>query len=515
MKLILNYILLFSVLVSNLVFSETVSVAANEKELTIYRDETYGSFYELGEDGVEDAGLAMVTEYRDIQLYQGENLILLKDIVDGIIPQTLNMNDIENSLQESNFTYNLLTPSDLLFHSLNQPVLLVRTNPKTGKIANIPAIIRSTSETVLLEIDGKLEPLGCNGYKEKLVFSKIPTGLVESPELRLRLQAKETRKVRIKLSYLVAGIQWKANYTAILNFSKKTFNLSAWVTVLNSRSSSFHNASIQVVAGRLETQWATIPPELEKAIANTDCWPVLLHKKKSYSEEDEVEEIIVTGIRASLTKPEELDDYKLYVFPHKTDLTAKQTKQIMILNNSDIPFKLEYEYLFAFEEILSDDESEKLRFAYANLVTENLEKNNLGVPVPAGEILFYEKVNNASILINHDYPGEVKDAPYGALIKWGLAQDKRITIYREYSKQEGTDDNPIVTLEFLIENKLSEAIVLTIKQYDYYGSYKVKKIKYANAKVLKEDGLYSWKVHLPSHSKTRFKAKIELTENQY
>jgi hypothetical protein len=515
MKWVFVCIFPFLLTVSGIAKSEIVSAVADERELTIYRDETYSDFYQLVDNGVEDAGLAMVTEYRDIQLDEGENIILLKDIVDGIIPQTLNISDIENRLQESSFTYNLLTPSDLLFHSLNQPVLLVRTNSKTGEIDNIPAIIRSSSEKILLEIDRKLESLGCQGHKEKLVFSKIPHGLVQSPQLKLSLQAEQAQKIRMKISYLVVGMQWKANYTALLNFSKKTFDLSAWVTLLNARSTRFTNTSIQVVAGRLETDWKTRPPMLEKAVVNTKCWPASLDKKKSYFDEgDVVEEVIVTGVRASMTRSEELGDYKLYIFPHKTELEARQAKQVMMLNKNEIPFKLVHEYSFAFADMIDDYETERLEFANAKLITKNSKDNNLEIPIPAGEILFYEKVDDTSILINQEYSGEVKDVSSGAPIKWDLAEDHRVSIYRTYTKQEGSEENPLVTFELLVENEKLEAVELKIKHYNY-DLYRVKKIKYANARSDIEDDSYSWKLQLPPQSKVRFKAKVELVENQY
>ena len=67
-----------------------------------------------------------------------------------------------------------LPPVVLLQRSLlhSQLKLQARTDPKTGRRSEIPAIIRGAPDGVMLQIDGKLEALHCAGLPESVVLDR-------------------------------------------------------------------------------------------------------------------------------------------------------------------------------------------------------------------------------------------------------------------------------------------------------------------------------------------------------
>jgi hypothetical protein len=56
-------------------------------------------------------------------------------------------------------------------------------------------------------------------------------------------------KQSVELSYLTAGLSWKADYVANLSTDGKSLDLNGWVTLTNRSGAGFDNATLQLVAG--------------------------------------------------------------------------------------------------------------------------------------------------------------------------------------------------------------------------------------------------------------------------
>src|SRR5690606_12010759 len=65
-----------------------------------------------------------------------------------------------------------------------------------------------------------------------------------------------------------------------------------------------------------------------------------------------LDEVVVTGIRASLAPPEALADYYLYRVPWPTDLNARQTKQAVFLEKPRVRAERFYSLRF---DVADDD----------------------------------------------------------------------------------------------------------------------------------------------------------------
>src|SRR6201999_2593255 len=92
------------------------------------------------------------------------------------------------------------------------------------------------------------EALQCSGLPEKLTFDEIPGDLKAQPQLSIRLAAGTPGKRQVRVSYLAHGFGWQANYVATLG---ERMDLLGWITLHNFTGSSFREANVQVVAGRL------------------------------------------------------------------------------------------------------------------------------------------------------------------------------------------------------------------------------------------------------------------------
>lgn len=514
MKIIVCTILL---LVSGYSFADFESPRAEAIKLTVYRDDTLDEYYEFDSNGASDAGLVMITETRSVELEAGSNTIVFYGVADGIIPQTAKLEDVNGAIIESNFDYNLMTPDELFVKSINKPVKIQRAIQATGEMIEKTAVIRSSENGIVLEIDGKFESLNCSGEIEKIVFPSIPPELVKEPTLSVIINARSKGSYPVKLSYLAVGIQWKANYVATVNSKNNTMDLMAWVTLVNARSSNFANVPIQVIAGKVEINSSiTSPPNLRKPKIITKCWPDLYEDKALTIDSDEyVEEVIVTGFRASVVKAEEFADYKLYSFPQKTTLSAYQNKQVMLLSQKNIPFKSRYQYTFSIDDIISDykhrhsdDDVDDNKYPTLQLTTKNILKNNLGTSLPEGEVAIQELHGDSAVLIGED---KIRDIPVGLMLNLELEETPDILVNINVLEYEDKKDIIQLSLEFEIDNRKSKKIDFQLQQHIPEG-YSLLKVIDESVKRKLEYGRLTWSSSINARTTKKIKMKLKLQE---
>lgn len=71
-----------------------------------------------------------------------------------MVPQTATIEGPPSDALERDFDYDLLSPGSLLAKSVGEMVQLVRTDAKTGKLRETPAIIRSGANGTMPEVNG-------------------------------------------------------------------------------------------------------------------------------------------------------------------------------------------------------------------------------------------------------------------------------------------------------------------------------------------------------------------------
>jgi len=229
-----------------------VSERPDKVLLTVYHS---GMDYESQDprafaDPRPEDGLAFITEIRTIDVPAGPASIELRGVASTIVPQTAMVEGLPGGVVERNFDYDLLSPGSLIAKSVGEAVTLVRTNSKTGKRVEKTGVVKSGPGGVVLAFgDGSAEALQCSGLPEKLVFSKIPGGLRDSPTLSIRTNAPKAGRYTIKLHYIAVGLNWAANYVARLRPDGKSFDLTGWVTLMNAGDTGFTDVPLDIVAG--------------------------------------------------------------------------------------------------------------------------------------------------------------------------------------------------------------------------------------------------------------------------
>jgi hypothetical protein len=416
--------------------------------------------------------VALITETRTVDLPAEGVTLEFHGVVDSLIPQSAVLADSGRAVAESNYDFDRLTPDNLLAKSIGKTLTLTRTNRATGKVSQVEAtLVAANAQGVVFRTTEGHEALGCSGLPEKMTFAEIPGELRAEPTLSVRLAPGAPGKRQVRVSYIATGFSWNADYVAHLR--DRRMDLGGWLTLENFSGASFRAAEVQVVAGRLnlldadeergsspygasrdypsdesiegQRDWARERlREQSNAPADnfqhfTGCYPFgpepyaedigrfqdsnvaeALQRVAGLAGTDELEEVVVTGTRHSLAVRENLADYQMYRLPDRTDLAARQTKQIAFLSKPDVKVDRFYGVRLG-----SDNEDigelEEGVPPVVKVAWKNVAADGLGEPLPGGIARFFE---------DGVFVGEapLRDSPVGVPVELGIGRSNDLDL---------------------------------------------------------------------------------------
>ena len=322
---------------------------------------------------IYNSNVGLVKDTRLIDLKSGTHELKFMDVAAKIDPTTVHIKSLTNGtgfdVLEQNYEYDLLNPQKLLEKYVGQKVQLATINPETKKEEIVEAILLSTQGGNIFQINRKIHI----GHHGRILLPKIPENLIAQPTLVWMLENKSSKSQKLEASYLTSGINWKADYVAVLNKLDTLTDLTGWVTIDNRSGATYQNALLKLVAGDIHR----VQPEMRMDYAR----PMAAAKEASQQ-----------------FKEESFFEYHLYTLDRRTTVKDNQTKQMTLLDASQAPVKK----LFLFSGhpqyyyYRHDQRSAKQKVGVF-LELENTKKNNLGIPLPKGTIRVYKEDKDGSL----------------------------------------------------------------------------------------------------------------------
>ena len=377
--------------------ADVVSPHADAVAVTIYRDRpmTTAVLAALGDNDTH--GLALVVETRTVDVAAGRSRLRFEGVADGIVPQSAGVEGLPAAIIERDFDYDLLTPGTLVGRSVGQTVTLVRANRRTGRETRERAIVRAAPDGVVLDIGGRVEALGCGGDSERLVYDRAPPGLAARPTLSLAIDAPAAGRYAVRLSYLTVRMDWSADYVARLSADGRSLALTGWITLANRTATTFADAPTEVVAGHL----ARVPvdqPHADTPSLQTECWPgqtthggwpvpppppppAPMMAVAMAAPPMAMRSMSVAARKIAIES--QLGDYKLYTLAEPTTVAARQTKQVLFLDQPSVTFDKVYAHT------IEDYEGRSAAAPVAADIVlrfDNTLAKGLGRPLPEGQI---------------------------------------------------------------------------------------------------------------------------------
>lgn len=421
--------------------ADTLASKPSDLSVTVYRapERDAGSI-----DLDELQGFALISETRTVHLPAGVSRLRFEGVADGIEPASAILTGLPDGVIEKNREGKLLSPSALLAATVGKPVTLLRTHRKTGTLQRLSGQLLSDAEGgVVFKSAQGIEALRCSGMPETFNFSSV-ADLAAAPTLSVLVHSARAITRTVTLSYLAHGFDWAADYTATLSADGKTMDLGAWVTLANGNGVGFPAARTQVVAGKVNREGGEVEPLDAGRPIVAQCWPrgstsdipeSLLYAGKSSAAMDRMfkkalaapaaalQEVVVTGARRA--QLEQLGDLKLYRVPDRTTVASRQSKQVRLLDRSNIPVSRVYGAELGPELSNGSDAANLL------LRTMNNKSNHLGLPLPSGRVAAFA-VRNGEKLLLHE--ADLRDLAVDEEVEINVGESADVQVTAEKEK---------------------------------------------------------------------------------
>lgn len=319
---------------------------------------------------VYNSNLGLIKDTRKITLAAGQGELRFMDVAAHIMPVTVHaksLNDPNNfTVLEQNYEYDLMNENKLLDKYVGKKIKLMNWNQYQDRKEIVDATLLSNNQGQIYKIGDEIY-LNYSGVK---ILPEIPEDLIAKPTLMWLYDNKSRNPHTLEVSYLTNNINWKADYVVVLDKADTSTDLSGWVTIDNQSGTTYKDASLKLVAGevhRVEDQYGD-------------------RRKMAFE----------AGMSMSKTAPQfeekSFFEYHIYDLQRQTTIKNNQTKQISLLEASDVKTQKEF-LVYGIQSYYTMRYMEQNPKQPVNVYVKfkNAKDNSLGMPLPEGIMRLYKE----------------------------------------------------------------------------------------------------------------------------
>ncbi len=390
---------------------------------------------------VYNVNLALVRETRALRIPQaGPAILRFMDVPSSINPRTVHLKSLtapdDLAIREQNYEFDLISPEKLLEKYVGREVEIVeQADDLTTK--TVRATLLSTHGGPVYRVDDRIV-LHQGG---KITLPSIPPDLVARPTLVWTLDAGRAGTHDVEASYLTDGMNWSADYVAVVDADDRMLDLTGWVTVDNRSGASFQDATLKLVAGDVRR----VSPQREMQM------------------EMRTMDMLAKGGAAQFGE-EAFFEYHLYTLERPTTIKDNQTKQISLLQAAGVPVK---------KQLLLRGQPHWYRGQHGTLTQgekvavtleiRNGKEEHLGLPLPKGTVRVYKKDRSGS----EQFIGEdaIDHTPRDEKIRlkvgdaFDVVADRTQTEYKVVGERRADS-----AYRVSIRNRKEEDVVVTVRE---------------------------------------------------
>jgi hypothetical protein len=328
---------------------------------------------------VYNGNFAVVREERRIPLRSGRNLVRYEGVAQQIDPTSVSIRSLTApgavGVREQNYQFDLVSPAALLERSVGKTVRYTSTGPDgvrrvlvEGTLLSPPssggAVVRTADGRIVLNPEGTVEVADLTG------------GLVSRPSLLWTLDVTQAGEHDAQVSYITGGINWKADYVAVVREDETRVDLTGWVTLDNRSGATYRDARLQLMAGDVRrVQEVSVADRLQGRIYGAEVSP---------------------PPPAPAFAQEAFFEYHLYTLDGTTTVANNETKQMSLLSAADVGVTRRLVF-----DVAAPWWSQRARMPGAGTSTtgdklgivlevRNSRENRMGMPLPRGKVRVYK-----------------------------------------------------------------------------------------------------------------------------
>ena len=317
---------------------------------------------------VYSGGFGLIRETRGLPLAKGRSELEFAGVAETIQPETVQIHPLAGAslrVLEQNYRYDLLSPEKLLEKYVGKSVRVLRWSESKGRDEERDATVLAAGPTPILRVGDEITW----GFPGRISFPEIPKNLIARPSLVWLLESG-AEKPKVEVSYLAQNLSWKADYVLVVDAADALGDFNGWVTLDNKSGAAFENAKLQLVAGDVHR----VQPEI---------FVDSMAKRRMST---------MAEAAAPQFREEGLFEYHLYTLERPATLLESETKQIALLEASDVKLVkrlvLRGESLWFHSQIGDGPTPSKVG---VSLEFQNKAADHLGMPLPKGIIRVYKK----------------------------------------------------------------------------------------------------------------------------
>lgn len=390
---------------------------------------------------VYNQDLGLVRDVRRLALPDGTGWLQFRDVPAQIDPTSVHLRAVDGGeigVLEQNYRYDLVGSEKILERYLDQEV---RVTLEEGRLFEGRLLSAGGGEIVLqnTQPEGGVFVLA----REKVTdiqFPVLPEGLITRPTLAWLLTGGRGAERTLEVSYLTGGLNWHAEYVAVVAERDDALDLAGWVSVDNRSGASYPEASLQLVAGDIHR--AAPEPRYAKGMA------------------PRAEMLAAQGVGF---EEEAFFEYHLYTLERATTILENETKQISLFEPAHCPVTKLYESNPA-------TSGNKVRVV---LETKNSSDAGLGMPLPKGIVRVYKRDSRERLqFIGED---RIDHTPRDEKVRVFIGNAFDLVVERTEldMRRLGPRDREVdVKLE--VRNRKASETVTIVLQEDLYGDWTIR-----------------------------------------
>ncbi|ROL61815.1 DUF4139 domain-containing protein [Bacteroidetes/Chlorobi group bacterium ChocPot_Mid] len=371
---------------------------------------------------IYNSDLGVVREIREFDLPKDVSEVKVTGVAERIDPTSVHIN-FEGNVIEQNYQYDLISLFKILQKYIDNDIDLISDKELiSGKLLSV-----SSNSIVIQKKDGGLLLLpDLNKYH--ISVKSLPKGLITKPTLIWTLNSNKQGKQDVELSYQTSGMNWHAEYVAVLDKDDKQMDLNSWVSIENNSGATYENAILKLVAGDIN-RIQPMPKSVEYDMMERAAAPMISEK--------------------------EFFEYHIYNLQKPTTINNNEIKQISLFEASKINIQKKYIYK---SSIYGNSQDISV---YIDFI--NSKNNQLGIPLPSGKIRL-NKSDGSSIefigedIINHT-PKDEK-----ITLKAGNSFDLKA---EESTKEQKRISSNVMenTYEIKLRNHKNEDVIIQVEKF--------------------------------------------------
>ena len=403
---------------------------------------------------IYNQNFGVVREKRNVDVKEKTGTIQFIDVasqIDGTSVQFKSITDPNATVLEQNYEYDLVSADKLLEKYIDKQITVLTKDGSrySGSLQSFDAnqlVIRQEGEKAEIVMVQRGDNV------KDIQFGALPEGLITKPTLVWKLATEKVGQQLIEVAYQTAGINWQADYNAILNPNDTKLDLGGWVTINNLSGATYKEAKLKLIAGdvrRVQQPQIVTMGAMRKFATEADGAGFA---EKAFFE------------------------YHLYTLGRPATVAQNQTKQIELLKAADVPVKKVFLYdgapQYRFYGGLNEDAgygSENSN-KKVNVVVEvkNSKENNLGMALPKGKMRLYKRdeADGSLEFIGED---EIDHTPKDETVKLHIGDAFDIVGERKRTDFHVDVNAHVITesFEIRVRNHKTEPVEVLVKETLY------------------------------------------------